>query len=378
MQHALVNCTLISNGEYLKDKAVIIAGQHIQSIVNIKELPEGIATTDLHGAYLSAGFIDLQIMGAGGALFSSLPSVNGLEVMEKELLKEGTVGFLPTIPTNVPQVVDVAIKSSVEYRPHALGNFLGLHIEGPYLNPNNRGAHPEELVRKGSMGEVKGLIAAANGEVKMMTIAPELQDQEVLDYLADHQVVLAMGHSGATYEEALHFLKGKKKAVTHLFNGMSPMHHRKPGLIPAVFDQKPYASIVADGIHVAYPMIKMAKQIMGDSLYLISDAATPADEGNYKHTYIGDRYVTKAEDGTETLSGSSLTMLKAVQNVVEHADIELAEAINMATLYPARVLGLENEKGLIQAGHEAGLVAFNRNYEITHVIFKGESISFNF
>lgn len=374
MQTVFFNCTILSGGQRFENKAVIVKDEYIHQIISENDLPENTEKIDLKGAYLAPGFIDLQIMGAGGALFGGLPSEEGLDIMEKELLKSGTVGFLPTVSTNTPEVIDLAIAAAVNFRSHSRGTFLGLHLEGPYINPGNRGAHPEKFIKKASLEEVKALIDAAHGEIKMMTLAPELQDDQVINYLLEHAVVLAMGHSGANYESALRFLNGRKKAATHLFNGMPPVHHRSPGLIPAIFDQKPYTSIVADGIHVAFPMIKMAKSILGDALYLISDAATPAEEGIYKHTFRGDRYVTKNEDGTETLSGSALTMLKAVQNCVAQADIDLPEAINMATLYPSRVLGLQNKKGLIKDGYEAGMVAFDSNYKISQVIYRGQPV----
>ena len=209
----------------------------------------------------------------------------------------------------------------------------------------------------------------------MMTLAPELQDKEVIDYLLEKSIVVAVGHSGANYEEAMNFLAGSRKAVTHLFNGMPQMHHRDPGLIPAIFCEKPYTSIVADGIHVAYPMIRMAKEILGESLYLISDAATPTTGGIYRHILKEDRYVTVNEENKEeVLSGSALTMLKAIQNCVEHVGISLPEAVNMATLYPARVIGGEKKKGLIRPGYEANMVVFDPDYNITRVIYNGRDI----
>ena len=148
-----------------------------------------------------------------------------------------------------------------------------------------------------------------------MTIAPELQDQEVINYLHQQGIVISAGHSDASYEEALGFLNNPVKAATHLYNAMPKIHHREPGLVPAIFKMKPYTSIVADGIHVSFPMIELAKRELGDRLFLITDAVTETNEGIYPHIFKNDRYTMP--DGT--LSGSCLTMLKAVENCVKYA-----------------------------------------------------------
>src|ERR1700710_128702 len=148
---------------------------------------------------------------------------------------------------------------------------------------------------------------------------------------------------------------------------MPQMHHREPGYIPAIYEERPYTSVVADGIHVDFAMIRLAKRELGDKLFLITDAVTSTKEGAYQHQFTGDRYVMP--DGT--LSGSCLTMLKAVRNCVEHVGIGLAEAINMASLYPAQLAGL-SKKGKVAAGYDAGLIVFNADFEVQGTVFKGD------
>lgn len=375
MRQVIKNIRIITNGEIIVNKAILINNGTIEGIVNISEIPSYIHEFDMEGAYICAGFIDLQIMGAGGALFGGIPSEDFLEKMEDELIRIGTVGFLPAVSTNSPDVVAKAIKSAVGFRKRSKGIFLGLHLEGPYLNAANRGAHPIEYIKKATVEEIENLFLTSHGEIKMMTIAPELQDKAVINLLNNKEVVIAIGHSGASYQQAIDFFQGKKKAVTHLFNGMPQIHHRNPGMIPAIFREKPYTSIVADGIHVSFEILRMSKDMLGENLYLISDAATATYAGIYQHTYRGDRYVTVSPvDGSEILSGSSLTMLDAVRNCVEHAGISLSEAINMATLYPSRVLGMEQERGIVKEGYPADLVIFDNKYNITQVFFKGQPI----
>jgi N-acetylglucosamine-6-phosphate deacetylase len=196
-----------------------------------------------------------------------------------------------------------------------------------------------------------------------------MQDKEVIDYLNDHGVILSSGHSNATYQEGKTFLNNPIKAVTHLYNAMPQMHHREPGYIPAIFEEKPYTSVVADGIHVDFAMIRLAKRELGDKLFLITDAVTSANEGTYQHQFKGDRYLMP--DGT--LSGSCLTMLKAVENCVNHIGITLAEAIDMASLYPAQLAGVN--KGIIAAGYDADLIVFDDTYTVKATFLAGKQVS---
>ena len=371
---SLVNSTIITGGSLLRGKAVVVKDSKIIDVTDEETLPADIERIDLKGQYLSPGLIDIQVNGAGGALCGTDFSAEKLDIMARALLKEGTTGFLATAATNTLEEYHHIIRSAVDYRKEALSNFLGLHIEGPYINPLSKGAHPESLIRRATLSEVKELIEPAHGEVRIMTMAPELQPEEVIRYLDSQNVVVSMGHSAASYEEALHFLTGKKRMATHLFNGMQPMHHRHPGLIPAIFRCKPFTGIVADGIHVSFPMVRLAKQILGDSLILITDAVTACQTGAYHHILKDDHYVTIDADGKETISGSALSMLKAVKNCVEQVDIPLAEAINMASLYPAQSLNMADHLGQIRKDYDADLLIFDQQFKVAGVYLKGKAI----
>lgn len=372
--YSLVNAKIISGGKILQGKAVIVDGKKITAVVNENELPNNTGRIDLQDCYLAPGFIDLQVNGAGGILIGCNPSTEGLATMEQTLIKEGVTGFLATAPTNEMKIIRRLVDCTREYRPHALGNCLGLHLEGPYINPKYRGAHIPSLIKKADLQETKELVEQAKGEIKLMTLAPELQPDEVLEYLESQNILLSIGHSGASYEEGKRFFKGKKRLVTHLFNAMTPIHHRKPGLIPAAFEEKPFAGIIADGYHVSFPIIRMAKELLGSSLFLVTDAVTPCNTGFYRHVLKDDRYVTIDELGNETLSGSALTPLKAIRNCVESVGITLEEAVSMATLYPAQALGIESHAGAIGKGLDASMVAFDNDYKIRKVFFLGKEI----
>ncbi|MVN92098.1 N-acetylglucosamine-6-phosphate deacetylase [Mucilaginibacter aquatilis] len=367
MLTALYNTQIVSAGAVCRGKAVIISGGHIIEIVAESDIPAGAQKIDLKGAFVAPGFIDLQIYGAGKSLFGSLPSVAALQDMENALLNEGCTGFFATVATNSNNVVFDAIEAAKQWRPHSNGNFLGLHLEGPYINPKRKGAHPEEYIKKSTLTEIEEWVNRAEGEIKMITLAPELQDEEVIKYLNAQGIILSSGHSNATYRQAKRFLNKTINAVTHLYNAMPPIHHREPGIIPAIFEERPYTSIVADGIHVDYAMVRLAKRELGNKLFFITDAVTEAKTGTYQHIRQGNKYTMP--DGT--LSGSALTMLKAVQNGVEHAGFELAEAVNMASLYPAQLAGLAT-KGKVEAGYDADLIIFDAGFNTAFTIYKGK------
>jgi N-acetylglucosamine-6-phosphate deacetylase len=359
MNIALINATIFTGEEKLEKKAILIQNGLIFSIVDQSAIPANYQITDLHGLFIAPGLIDLQIYGSGGKLFGSLPDEDGIKQMEKDLFAQGTTGFFATAATNSDEVVLKAIDAAKAYRKKAKGNFLGLHLEGPYLNAKRKGAHPEKYIKKGTLAEIKSWVERAEGELKMMTIAPELQNQELIDYLHRNNIIISAGHSNATYAEALSFLNNPVGAATHLYNAMPPIHHREPGLIPAIFKIKPYTSIVADGVHVSFPMIELAKRELGEKLFLITDAVTTSQEGAYQHVFTGDRY--SMPDGT--LSGSCLTMLKAVENCVEKVNIPLDEALRMGSTYPAELIK-DNSRGLLKAGYRADIIVFNK--EIKH------------
>ncbi|GAA4902478.1 N-acetylglucosamine-6-phosphate deacetylase [Mucilaginibacter defluvii] len=366
---ALHNTHLITGGTIVSGKAILIEGKYIKAIIDAGQIPDDVNRIDLNGAYTAPGLIDLQIYGAGTKLFGGLPSVEALAEMEAVLLKQGTTGFFATIATNSDEVVLQGIDAAKQYLPQAKGNFLGLHLEGPYLNPKRKGAHPENFIKKAVLSELKSWVERGEGVIKMMTIAPELQDDAVMDYLSSQNIIISAGHTDATYEQASKFFNDSVAAATHLFNAMPQMHHREPGIIPAIFEKKPFTSIVADGIHVSFPMIALAKRELGDKLFFITDAVTVATEGAYQHQLKGDRYVMP--DGT--LSGSALTMLKAVENGVTKAGIGLAEAINMASLYPAQLASL-TKKGKIEAGCFADLLIFNDSFTVATTVLQGEIV----
>lgn len=335
------------------------------------EVSNGSTVIDLNGQFIVPGLIDLQLYGVEGFFFGGNPSVENLQGMENELLAKGVTGFLATIATSTDDIVLSAIQAAKEFRESSKGAFMGLHLEGPFLNAKRKGAHPADLIRKATLDEVRHWVDLAEGEIKMITVAPELQDAEVLDFLNENGIVISAGHSDATYTEAMLFLNKTVKTSTHLFNAMPSLHHRNPGLVAAIFEEKPYASIIPDGIHVDYPMIKLAKRELGNRLFIITDRVASSNSGIYHHQFKGDHYETP--EGI--LSGSSLDLLEAVLNCMRFAEISSGEAFAMAGEYPADLMGLEKERGRIEAGRSADFLVLDNEFNLKGVWFKGVKTS---
>jgi N-acetylglucosamine-6-phosphate deacetylase len=364
---AISNAIIYNGEETLLNKAILIEEDKIKAIANFEEIPSNYRIIDFTGKSLAPGLIDLQIYGSGGQLFGGKPTVEALFQMETDLLNQGCTGFLATVATNTSEIVLQAIESAKIFRKQTNGAFLGLHLEGPFLNPLRRGAHPKEYIRKASITELRKWIELSEGEIKMMTIAPELQDDEVIDYLLSQNIVISAGHSNATYSEATWFFKSGIQVATHLFNAMPQIHHRDPGLITAILKHKPFTSIVADGIHVDFAVVDLAKRELGNKLFLITDAVTETSEGLYQHVFNKDHYAMP--DGT--LSGSCLTMMQAVKNCVEHAEIELDEALRMASTYPSQLIKKDKQTGYIKPGYQADFIAFDKKLIVQNTCISG-------
>ncbi len=364
---AIINGIVFTNDKLVSGRALLIKGSRVIALVAPDEVPDEAQIVDVAGNYVVPGFIDLQIYGGGGRLFSAEPSADSMEKIANALAKSGTTGFMITMATNTMGVMDKAFEALTEYKHPAL---LGLHLEGPYLNVSRRGAHPAEYIRNPDSAEIAALLRRAGNCLRMMTIAPERFAPETIRLLLDYGVLLSAGHSDASFDEATTGFRNGIRAVTHLFNAMSPLHHRYPGLPGATFQSDTArASIIADGIHVDYQTLSISKKLMGDRLFLITDAVVETDRGIYTHVFRGDRYTLA--DGT--LSGSALTMMQAVANCVRHAGIPLEEALRMASLYPASLIGADAH-GRIASGTAANLVIFDSQYNVKQVFLEGKRI----
>lgn len=372
--YALVNGKIFDGDKFLDNKVLLIENDKIVKISNV--IPEGIEVIDLKGKIVTSGFIDNQINGCGGVLFNDEISLKTLNIMKETNLKSGTTSFLPTLITTIDENIEKALELFKNTEDMEEYGVLGLHIEGPYISLEKKGIHNPKFIRVMS-DEIIKKIAEHGKYIKTMTIAPEKAKVEHLDMLKKSGIPLAIGHTNATYDEVMEKISYYSN-VTHLFNAMRGLDTREPGVIGAVFENKNlYSGIIVDGIHVHFKSVKIAKEILGDKLYLVTDAVAPTGTNMEFFMFEGNKVLYKdgkciSPDGT--LGGSSLTMIEGVQNLVKHVGLTVEEALRMATSLPAKAIGVENRFGFIKENYEANLVVLTENLEIDTVIFRGKRV----
>lgn len=355
--------SIFTGENWLNDHAVLVENEKIKEIVPVSSLNASQQAEQFHDCFLVPAFIDLQIYGAAGKLVSAYPGPLSLQLLQEHCAKGGTALCLPTAATNTYEVFRQCIDAvRVYWRNNGTG-ILGLHLEGPWINAEKRGAHIESLVHSPSLAEVKELLEYGKGVIKMITLAPETVSREILQLIRSEGIIISAGHSNATYDEAKNGFANGITAVTHLYNAMSPLQHRQPGLVGAAMDDATVmASIIPDGYHVDYAAIRIAKQVLKERLFIITDAVTDTGTGPYPHQQAGDKY-----EAGGILSGSALTMAKAVQNLVNFAGIELGEALRMCSLYPAKLFGLQCN-GKIEKGYSSRILVLNKKMEAIQLL----------
>ncbi|MFM6925158.1 MAG: N-acetylglucosamine-6-phosphate deacetylase [Ferruginibacter sp.] len=354
----------IYTGElWLHDHAAIVTDGIITDVIAVKDIDPQTEVIHFTNSILAPAFIDLQIYGAYEKLFAVYADTDSLELLNSYCNKGGAAFCMPTVATNEPEVIYKCIDAIQTYWQQGGKGILGLHVEGPWINKTKRGAHIESLIHSPSLQEVEKLVEYGKGVIKIITLAPEVCSKEVIDCIQSAGIKIFAGHSNAGYEEALQSFDNGITAVTHLYNAMSPLQHRNPGLVGATLNHSTImASIIPDGFHVDYAAIKIAKKIMKERLFAITDAVTETTKGYYRHQPDGDKY-----SSGNILSGSALTMYKALQNLVKYVGIETGEAIRMCSLYPAQVMQLDDQFGRIAKGYKANIVLLPELLDDTEV-----------
>lgn len=365
MKTAWLNCSIYTGNKKETGKAILVNNNVIEGVVDENEIGEAYVVKDLGGLNIAPAFIDLQIYGGDGWLFSAELNTGAIDATYRYCLGGGCTQFMLTMATNTIENFLKGIELVKQYWQQGGKGVLGLHMEGPYLNPAKKGAHVLEYIKKPTIDEVAMLLEKGKGVLKMMTIAPEVCDEEIIRLLINNDIIVSAGHSNATYAEATKGFALGIPAATHLFNAMSPFQSREPGLVGAVYNNDSVkSSIVPDGIHVDFVSLRISKKIMGNRLFFITDAVAETAKGEYQHVFKGDRYTLP----NGTLSGSALTMMQAVKNAVQHAGIPLEEALRMASAYPAQLLKTNVPLGKIEAGYAAEFVVFNDALEVKEVV----------
>lgn len=373
----------------IQSKNVFVSGNFIAAQLEIEDsVIKGIhpyATKEVDVDYgenrIIPGMIDVHCHGGLG-FDTNDAHREGLVKWAKGLIDEGITGFCPTTVTQSVEVLTKALVNVADTVKEGYdgAEILGVHFEGPYLNVKNKGAQPEPYIVTPSVEQFKEYQEAANGLIKVITVACEQDPNfELTKYCNKTGVNVSIGHSASTFDQALLAVANGANGITHTYNGMNPLHHREPSLVGAAMNLKDtYAEIICDGNHVAWPAVRSLIETKGrDYCIMVDDAlcAKGCEPGYYE---LGGNEIEIRENGsaylagTNTLAGGTLKFNKGLQNLIEKALVPVDWAINMATLNPAKYLNVADRKGKLCAGYDADIVVLDKDYEIVQVFYRGK------
>lgn len=379
MYDLLIYNGIVFDGVHFSDKtAVLIHEGKIQRVLSQREekdyMLKVLQKIDAQNNIIMPGMIDLQLNGCGGVLFNDAQTIEVLQVMNQTNVQYGCTTFLPTLITSADEKIIRALEC-VEAAVGVVPGVAGIHLEGPMISTVKKGIHQERFIHTFDVEMMNRLIEYKD-IVKMLTLAPECVEYEVLETLSEH-VPLSIGHSNATYEVCQE--KGKYFThATHLWNAMSPLESRNPGVVGYVLNSHLYTGVIADCLHVDPANIHIAATCLSDTLYVTTDAVTPAGrsdiesfefEGNV--VYVKDGMCCNAEG---QLGGANITMVESVRNLVERVHLDVAVALRMATSIPAQAIK-EEQIGGIHPGMVADVVILNtEEWVVQQTLQKGESV----
>ena len=376
----------------IQSRRIWIAGQFIPAQLEVKDgviariyqYGEKPADEDYGDKRIVPGFIDIHTHGAYG-FDTNDAEPEGLRNWMKRIPEEGVTSILPTTVTQMPDVLTAAVANvaKVIEEGYEGAEILGIHFEGPYLDMEYKGAQPPEAIAKPSVEQFAGYQEAAKGWIKYITLAPE-QDKDfaLTRYCSQNGVVVSMGHSAATYEEALMGIANGAVSMTHVYNGMTPYHHRKPGLVGIAMRVRDiYGEVICDGCHSHLAALNNYFTAKGrDYAVMVSDSLRAKHcppGGNYQ---LGGHDIEIGEDGlarlkgTETIAGSTLYMNRGLKILVEKAMIPFDAALNSCTINPAKALRVDDRKGRLAAGYDADIVVLEDNYDVFQTYCRGTAM----
>ncbi len=378
---AIMNGKVVTPGGIIEDGVVLCEDAKINFVGSSKDAaPEpNSQIVNAAGKFVMPGFIDTHFHGSGGDDVMA-NGAEGIRRISRALLKFGTTGFLATTIAARHEELMRAVEDTIaaEEKDALAAEILGLHIEGPYINVRFKGAQPEWGIRDPNFDECHQLLDAAAGRIKIMTIAPELPGGlEMIRLLSQAGVAASVGHSEADYDTALAAIEAGATRATHLFNAMSGVHHRKPGLAAAVLNEPGIcAEMICDGVHVDSRMVALAWKAKGrDAVALITDATAAQGVGDGVFT-LGDFQIQvrgplcTLMDGA-TIAGSVLTMNRAIGNAIGFTGMSLIDAAHTASMLPAQACGVADRKGSIAAGKDADIAILNPDFSVSHTIRAG-------
>jgi len=378
MTIALINGRILGDDGLISDRCVLIEHGRILDVVSGNDSRcERAAKRDLHGQLLLPGFIDTQVNGGGGVLFNDAPSVQVIRDIANAHRKFGTTGMLPTLISADLDVVARAIEAVQAALEAGVPGVLGIHIEGPFLNVERKGVHDPAKLRELDRGAI-GLLSSLRGGHTLVTLAPEMTTPDLIEQLARTGVVVSAGHTNAKYQDIATALKHGVTGFTHLFNAMSQLTGREPGVVGAALDdQDSWCGIIVDGEHTDPVVLRIALRCKRhDRFMLVTDAMPSVGTQNASFVLQGRTIHVSGklcvdEDGR--LAGSNIDMASCVRNAISMLGLPLAEAVRMASLYPAQFLGLAHELGRIAPGYRANLVLADDQLNVLETWIDGVS-----
>ncbi|PSW16032.1 N-acetylglucosamine-6-phosphate deacetylase [Photobacterium rosenbergii] len=369
--YAITNINVFNGQDTLENQAIIVAGDTIEAVVPMEtaNLPETVY--DGQGLTATAGFIDLQLNGCGGVMLNVDISKQTLDTMNETNIQSGTTQYLPTLITSKHETMCQAVELISAIESHESEGIIGLHLEGPFISKEKKGAHDENHIR--ILDELTAHYMADNAKhISVVTLAPENTSQAVIDILNDAGITVSLGHTNADYHQLT--AKNHLKMATHLYNAMTPLGSREPGTVGYIFDKKPHAGIIVDGIHSSYASVRIAHQILGEKLFMVTDAVAPAGTDMKEYDMAGTTaYVTdgKCHYADGTIAGAAITMIEGIKNLIQHVGLSREEALRMASLYPAKAAGIDGQYGQLLPGYKANITLLNDHNEVCAVYQMG-------
>jgi len=379
MPVALVNGRVLANGGILDDRAVLLDGPRIVDVVPAADPRcKSAARHDLDGQLLLPGFLDTQVNGGGGVLFNAEPTVDAIRAIGEAHRRFGTTGFLPTLISDDLDVVARAVDAVRAAMERGVPGVLGIHIEGPYLNVERKGVHSSEKLR-GLDESAIGLLTSLRRGKTLVTLAPEMTTPAIISKLALAGVVVSAGHTNATYGEIRTALEHGLTGFTHLFNAMSQLTGRAPGVVGAALDDPgSWCGIIVDGRHVDPTVLRIALRCKRHDRFMLVTDAMPSVGATEKTFSLQGRTISVADgvlvDEEGTIAGSDTDMASTVRNAIDLLGLELTEAVRMASQYPAEFLGLGGELGRIAPGYRASLVLVDDRMQVQATWIDGTSV----
>jgi N-acetylglucosamine-6-phosphate deacetylase len=362
---------------------VRISGEKISGVFAEEDLfrDQGFECNDYGDAYIAPGLVDLHCHGALGRDVMDNQEESLRRIAEYQA-KNGVTGFLAaTMSSPLDTVLEIVRTVKLAAKDSKLSEILGVYLEGPFLSTQKKGAHQASFIKAMTEEDCERLAESVQGLKSVISLAPEVNNNmRFIPFLKNRGFVVALGHTNATYEQALAGIERGMTLATHLFNAMRSFHHREPGAPGAVLDaENIMAELIADGIHVHPAALRIAVARKGsERICLVTDSIMAAGMGEGIYRWGDEEIELKGSKatirGSDVLAGSVLTLGQAVKNMIDWTGLAVHQVINMASLNPARVLGLEEELGSIQNGKLANLVVLDRNFQVLDTIWRGRSV----